>query len=198
MKVNRAIPIILFVSGIAIQLAALFGEHAQEIPFVIKVIAPSYYRANTRIETLLKNRSLASTDEGFPEILRFLLNGAREWDNSQLPYEKLDFKVSNISCMGEFRAENTPHGDVHFTSDDIRFLISTVTNRFVDGAGHFYKTHEYHYQLASLREKVEQFKQPNLLVFCFGMFILGTLIETVAFYLECKESEEAGHEQGSQ
>jgi len=43
--VKKAFPIILFFTGLVIQLAALFGEHATEIHFVLRYVAPSYCHA---------------------------------------------------------------------------------------------------------------------------------------------------------
>jgi len=39
---NKKLRILLFFFGMAIGLAALFGEHATELPFVLKIVAPKY------------------------------------------------------------------------------------------------------------------------------------------------------------
>jgi hypothetical protein len=179
----KGFPAILFFSGLAIQLASLLGEHAPEIPFVIKVIAPSYQHARTRIETLLRQRKLLKTNEGFSEISQFLIWNV--YEVNQRPKDlKTDLKVESISEMGEFLSMGTSKGDVQYTTDDIRYTVSSATNLF-QGNQH---SLEFLYHLKALQDQVDDLKRPSVLRFCFGMFFVGALVEIVAFLLESAEA----------
>jgi hypothetical protein len=189
---KKAFPFILFFIGFLIQLAALFGEHAEEIPTAIKIIAPRYYVAKLGVDELLQNRILVNTNVGYSEISRFLYLAAEEWNGH--PFHKpSDLAVTNVACINGFYTESTPQGDVAFGQDDIQFSIFTVTNHMTDGLGHYSQIHDFHYSLTQLRDKIAQLKEPNMLVFCFGMFFLGTLIELIALIIEYrKDAHEAG------
>jgi len=186
----KCLPAILFVSGLAIQLAALLGEHAAEIPLVIKHVAPSYFRAQTGIDTLQRSRRLGKADVGYHEIARWLIGNMHEI-NGRPRNLRSDTEVDSISCMGEFRSEGTPHGDEVFLSDDIRCTLSTVTNRFVDAAGRVSQSLEFHFHTAALKTYVEELKTPGVLRFCFGLFFIGGAVEVVAFVLEHGETRKA-------
>jgi hypothetical protein len=62
----------LFFLGILIQLAALLGEHAEEIPLVIKIIAPSFFHAREGLKILDESGSLGTNAEGFDEVSKIL------------------------------------------------------------------------------------------------------------------------------
>src|SRR6266566_6629177 len=113
----KSLPVALFFSGLAIQFGALLGEHAAEIPFVLKRVAPSYWRAQTGVETLLKKRRLEKTDIGFEEVSRFLIWNMYEINHIPKSRET-DHKAEAISCMGETRQEGTSNGDELYTPDD--------------------------------------------------------------------------------
>ncbi len=184
----KKLPIVLFFSGLAIQFAALLGEHTTEIPFVLKIVAPSYCRAQVGLDTLMKNRILVNTNEGFRELAHCLILNMYELHHT--PKNKaLDFKIESISCLGTWLSEGTTHGEETYTGDDIRYTLSTVTNGIIDYAGRIQHSSEFHYHLAVLREKVEKLKKPNILSFCLGMFFIGSIIEIVAFFLELEETK---------
>jgi hypothetical protein len=189
----KNLPTVLFFSGLAIQLLALLGEHAEEIPFVLKRVAPSYFRAQAGIETLMKNRRLVNTDDGFVEISRFLLDNVDEINGRPKGFEIAHkVKLESISSMGESRQENTAHGDVLYIPDDIRYVVSAEGNHFIDSAGHFQHALEFHYHLPALQKQVDELKTPNVLFFCFGMFLIGSIVEVAAFFWEKVETEATG------
>src|SRR5437588_4081673 len=141
----KTLPIVLFFSGFLIQFAALLGEHLTEIPSALKIVAPSYCRARIGIETLLRERRLANTNEGFEEISRLLIWNMYEINH--MPKDrKTDFKVDAIAPVGETVSKGTAQGDDLYTPDDVRCWMSTVTNHFVDSVGHIQKSlvFEYH------------------------------------------------------
>jgi hypothetical protein len=166
------------------------GEHATEVPFVIKRVAPSYSRVQTGIETLLKQRKLGRTDVGFDEISQWLIGNENEINGRPRSFAT-DFKVDSITCMGEIRSEGTSHGDETYLSDDIRCVVSSVTNRFTDGSGRTLQALEFHFHILALREKAEELKTPGVLRFCFGLFFVGCAIEVVAFAMERAETRRA-------
>ena len=44
--------------------------------------------------------------------------------------------------------------------------------------------------LDDLKQAVEKLKTPNILIFCFGMFALGSILDVVAFFMESPCSNE--------
>ena len=185
----KRLPFVLFFSGMTIQFAALLGEHATEIPFVLRSVAPAHYRGQKGIETLLQKRKLESKEEGFDEISQFLIWHVYEINHiPRTQYE--DFKVDGIWCMDLLREETTSdRREVVWTPDDLRFILSSVTNSFRDGAGKIVKSLEFNYHLSALKQNVEELKETNILMFCFGLFFIGCAIEVVAFLLEHAESK---------
>ena len=45
------------------------------------------------------------------------------------------------------------------------------------------------YLFSDLQRDVEKFKEPNLLLFCFGLFLLGSVLDVFAFFDESKETD---------
>jgi hypothetical protein len=102
----KKLPVILFFGGLLIQLAALFGEHATEIPFVLRLIAPSYYHANQGIEKIVLGNNLKIGDEGFNEISAILLKTFKEKNNVSPAIT--DLRIDKIWFTSEASQANEP------------------------------------------------------------------------------------------
>ena len=173
----------LFVVGVLLQFAALLGEHATEIPLVLRVIAPRYYHASAGIKALVQAKELRTGEEGHAEVGAVLC----EWVRSKLPAQSKTGKEPDIGHVGNITSGGTAAigNDTYVTAIWFRIASSNVTmygyapgnpepNNFVWG-------------LEQLKEKVDDIKQPNVLAFCFGLFILGTILDVVAFFMENSE-----------
>jgi len=173
----KKFPIVLFSCGILIQLAALFGEHAEEIPAVVKVIAPAYYHANNGLKHLISGASLAKHDEGFRELSELLSRDFKE--RNHVPEHIKDITLDKIWYECDQWRGNQPIP----SSELAVFSISTTVTKVVGPGGTNGFCH-----IEKLRGHVEELKGANILYFCFGMFFVGTVVEIVAFFIESKES----------
>jgi hypothetical protein len=180
----RKLPIILFVIGTTIQLAAIFGEHAVEIPFVIRNIAPAYAHASKGMETLVHGDHLKHGDEGFTEVAAVLLDNFKQKHNVSTNYT--DLSIDDIW----FDPTAMQAGESVDSFALVDFHVATVTTQIVGEGGHTGLIH-----LLNLKSAIDELKTPSLLRFCFGMFFIGVIIDAVAFFLESRESHESGDHQ---
>ena len=67
-KLNLTLAMFLFFLGIMVESLAFFVGHADHVPFVFRVISPTYYSANKGFEKLRDIKLLKPTDKGFVEI----------------------------------------------------------------------------------------------------------------------------------
>jgi len=44
--------------------------------------------------------------------------------------------------------------------------------------------------LDRIKEPIERLKEPNILLFCFGMFIVGSILDVFAFFMESDQPKE--------
>src|ERR1041385_6742393 len=107
-QLKKKLPTILFFVGVMIQLAALFGEHASEIPFMLKLISPSYYHASRGLKQIMHGRTLTRDDEGLLVMEPFLLKEWRQRNHvlpkfSDVRIEKLWFLPQGTVARSEER-----------------------------------------------------------------------------------------------
>ena len=177
--------LILFFTGMAIELVALMGEHAAEIPFVMRIVAPSYYDGNIGIQKLEQGATLTQTDKGIRTIEKLLIKSYLEdvstnW-NRPIPKDLSEplfiskvWTVSSASLNGQRQGVR------------ISFTMQSKTGRLP--VYHGDKTFNTPL-LDSLKSEVEELKEPNILIFCFGMFAFGCVLEIIAFFWESSESQ---------
>ncbi len=166
---------LLFFLGVSIQLCAMFGEHATEIPFVLKIIAPSYYHAGKGLETLLHKHFLGKSDDGFQEITPFILKYFRE--SSGISSSVTDLSIDDIILATESKIGEQSMGAI----STIVFSFSTIKTPIIG-------SNKGTMQFDRLKDDVEQLKEPNILIFCFSLFALGTILDVIAFFIESSES----------
>ncbi|MGD0650368.1 MAG: hypothetical protein ABSA97_04385 [Verrucomicrobiia bacterium] len=165
----KHLPIVLFFSGLLIQVAGFFGEHTAEIPFILRFVAPSYCHAHNAIRNLKENNRLRKDDDGFSQVSTLLISYIREIDPRPPLVNPV---IDNVQIVGSWLEVGKASIYVHFTitSQD----ASSPTNRVIT--------------LDRLDGMVDDLKKPNILFLCFGVFAVGTVIEIGAFFLERKES----------
>ncbi len=166
----------LFGIGLLLQTMALFGDHAMELPFVLRVVAPSYCRANSGLERLLETRSLSRTSEGFRELEPCLAHHARTNLHHAFTNEVI-VTIGDLSINSSMSVGGTMvNPSVSYTGK-----VSVVgMNQGVTIHG----GNTFGMPVKQLRDKVDALKDPNLLLFCVVVFSLGTLVEIVAFMSE--------------
>jgi len=178
----------LFISGLLIEFAALLGEHADEIPFILKTVAPTYFRAQIALETLDKNHVLTNTNVGFDDISPFLIQNIYEANNLPLN-TNLGLKIDVINRIGITEIVDWPHSGETYSGGDLGFRYSS-RNRQLISNGKLVPALDGHYHVATLREKVQELKNPNILGFCVFLFIFGAVVEFIAFFMEISEPQE--------
>ena len=170
-------PTILFFCGLLIQLLALFGDHATEIPLFLRLVAPSYQHSKSGITKLVANRKLEKTDDGFREITSVLLADFRKRNNVS-PTIK-DIKIEKIWL--EVQATRGDQPVEGYVLVDFEFS-TTTTKVFGVGGNVGFMTAE------KLKESVEDLKEPNILITCILLFLVGSAVEVIAFFAERSES----------
>ena len=65
---KERITLFLFVIGIVFESLAFFIGYADHMPFLFRVISPTYYRVNKGYEKLRDDKVLKPADKGFVEI----------------------------------------------------------------------------------------------------------------------------------
>jgi hypothetical protein len=164
--------IALFFFGLLTQLAALFGEHATEIPFVLKSVAPAYHHAQHGLEILRENNQLRRSDDGFAQVSEVLI----KWLEGLNPKVSLkNAAIDNLRVEGSWLEAGGASVHVHYT-------VAAPTL----GA-----PQEMSITLEQLSNLVDDLKRLNILFFCFGLFGLGTIIEIMAFCIERSEPSDA-------
>lgn len=168
----------LFFTGLIIQLLAFFVDQATEIPLVLRMVAPTHYHSKAGIESLLAKKKLAQTDDGFREIASTLLNDFRKRNNVSANIK--DLKVERIWL--EIQATRGDQPVEGYTLVD--FEISTETTKVYGIGGNIgFMT------LERLEDAIEALKKPNILIVSILMFLVGSLIEILAFYAEHSKSK---------
>jgi hypothetical protein len=167
---------------------ALFGEHALEAPFVLRLIAPSYYHACRGLEQLRRGEALINyqykkPSEGLKEISPILLKRLRE--KLHIPTNVTDIKIDMVTFHSQMSWDNEPIEsfgliDISVESQGLKKIYHDWTGALI---------YNNFYLFSDLQRDVEKFKEPNLLLFCFGLFLLGSVLDVFAFFDESKETD---------
>jgi hypothetical protein len=68
-RLKKRIPYFLFFVGLMIGLGVFIGDHADEMPWTLKYIAPAYYREEKGIEALKIGKTLNQVTKVFQRYL---------------------------------------------------------------------------------------------------------------------------------
>jgi len=86
---------ILFLAGLLISAAGFMLGQATRIPFVLRIVSPSYWNAMAGYKKLSSNGTLAVGDKGFKEFARIKLQDLAKVN----PPEKMEFcHIVSFSC----------------------------------------------------------------------------------------------------
>jgi hypothetical protein len=80
----RQIGIHIFFAGIALSVCAFLVDRAENIPVVMRLLAPAYIHAQTGLAKLQSTKTLVPGDEGFPEISRLFFETASHENTPEL------------------------------------------------------------------------------------------------------------------
>ena len=166
---------VIFAVGIALQLIALFGDNATDIPPVLRIIAPKYFYASQCIKVLEADSSLSisnSADRGFAEIATILSKYTVKHANSE------DFrgvKIQDVNVRGSAFIEGKMATSINWTFVLPKPILykGVVADRGSDN-----------WSFEVIKSDVDNLKQPNILMFSFFIFFIGTVIDVFAFRME--------------
>jgi hypothetical protein len=175
-KFNKKAFIILL-CGISIQIAGWFGEHCVEIPFVLRFVAPDYYHARNGLETLLSKHSIGTFDDGFKQLSPFALKYFRQQVN--VATNITDLRITNLILATTY----SPNSEAHLATSMVVMYFTTSQAKII---GNNIET----MQFDRLKDDAESLREPNIIVFCFALFFIGTLIDVFSFFVESKEASD--------
>lgn len=159
-----------FVTGILLQLVAILGSNATDIPWLARLIAPTYSRAQSGIVRLESSAILRSTDQGHHELSNIV--------------QGTGIRFALVTNTPAFMAG---------TNDSI---VLGGTMYLQDGRT-YPRTIQYSFSspvvwcndFDQVRERVASLKTRRLLIFRLSLFILGTALDTFAFALKRKPTQ---------
>jgi len=159
----KNITLILFVFGILVEAIAFFIGYADQVPFLFRVISPTYYRASKGFEKLRDVKSLKPTDKGFIEISQLFKNVAAK----QNPPEVVErINPTEFVRKGAMQA---------FTADRVKEVIK-VDVKLSNGQA-------VSWDLNEISSMVKALKSTNTFKWALIIFSLGVLIQIIGFIL---------------
>jgi hypothetical protein len=158
-----------------------------------KRIAMLFRRANsvavqipTKKSCAKSDRLLEKNDEGYQEISKILINYLFDFENFSPLARTKDVRIYRIYDSGMMEIGTDTAGGQSYKRPFYFSVVSTNMTFVGDNPPAGGPTN-FICDLDRIKEPIEQLKNPNILIFCFGMFFLGTLVEIAAFFIESKE-----------
>ncbi len=156
----KNIALILFIFGIFVEALAFFIGYADHIPFLFRVISPTYYRLNKGLEKLRDVKRLKPTDKGFVEISQLF----KEITAKQNPSEIIE-RINPT----EFIRKLT------FSSDHTKEIIH-VDVKLANGQ-------TVSCDLSEIPTMVKALKSTNTFKLALVIFSLGVLMQIIGFII---------------
>lgn len=170
---------ILYISGTLIVIFGFFGDHTEELPFVLKLVAPTYYHAKEGVNTLEKTHELKPSEDGYAEISLLLTEYAKNIAaNNSAPISKEvlgAIQIKKITYSGAFG-----WGGDQLPGTAIQFTV---------GATKFFPEKQLGYRMETLKEQVQESKKVPTRNFCLSVFILGLLVGFIGYKIDTTEPE---------
>jgi hypothetical protein len=159
----KNITLVLFVLGILVEAIAFFIGYADHVPFLFRIISPTYYRANKGLEKLRDVKSLMPPDKGFIEISQLFKNVAAKQNPSKI-VERIN--PTEFIRKGAMQA---------FTADHVKEVIK-VDVKLSNGQ-------IVSWDLNEISLMVQALKLTNTFKWALIIFSLGVIIQLVGFLL---------------
>lgn len=165
---KKILPPALFYFGVVIAAAGFLTDKAENIPGVLRLLAPSYARAANGLDTLQPTGTLGPGQSGFFELESFFWREAdAKGARAQLAFQQVrrfERKTAMIA-FGEAHAGEVVPVDVQLTSTSVKW------------------------DMAGLRERAERLKRSSLLGSSTIIFVLGIVSTIVGRLLEEREKK---------
>ena len=164
------ITVILFFIGILIEALAFIGSKAEDIPFVLSIVSPSYANAKDGLSEMERTMVLLPNQDGFIELSAIFYKNLVLWnpgrDVSSLSVVKITRKKANMTV-----------GTLH--AKEVVPLIFTMSNG-----------QDLKWELGALMEDVNNLKAKHLFFTSIVVFVIGIGIQILGFILGRKENRQ--------
>lgn len=151
------------------------------MPFVLKLIAPSYYRASIAVKNLEGGSVLTTNDVGVREVgglvIKSYLDGLTNALKGPIPSNFTNIFFSKIFISHQNYIVGIGSGSS--VAGTIENLPTTPNYGFNSPIW------------SIVKQQVEELKGKNILIFCFALFFIGAIAEIVAFFLGSAEANKS-------
>ena len=158
---------ILFFLGLFIEVAAFFGDHAANIQFVMKLVAPKYVQAQSGIQILSNKKKLEFKDPGFAVIADIFMAELREQNAPKA--------VDGISIIGISRANAFMNFSPNRAKEVIPIKFSLSNGQTLD------------WDLEFLVTRIDKLQNRNIFCYAIIVFFVGAFIQCIGFVIESRK-----------
>lgn len=158
------ITIVLFITGLILEALAFLGSHAENVPFVLSVVSPSFITANNGLKEMERTMVLTPNQRGFDELSALFLKQLALWNP--------DKDISTISVV-KITRENPAlvFGRLH--AKEKVPLTFTLSNG-----------QDLKWNLEALMKGVNNLKARRLFLASVIVFVIGIGIQILGFIVE--------------
>ena len=158
----------LIISGFLIGLFGFLGSNTANVPWMLRIMSPTYYQAKAGVAKLDKEKTLEKGDRGFKEIEAiFRLQSQKEGhpEFSKIPLSKI---LRGDGGIGFSDRGANKYIDVHFILSDGRKIK---------------------WNLIEVKQNLEGLKSESIFAWSFGIFLIGGIISFAGAVLQNKQQK---------
>jgi hypothetical protein len=158
------ITIVLFIIGLLFEALAFLGAHAEDVPFVLSIVSPSYVTAKDGLREMERTMVLTPNQRGFDELSALFFKQLVLWnpgkDVSSISVVKITRKNPALAFGRLHAKEKVP-------------LIFTLSNG-----------QDLKWDLEALMKGVNNLKAKRLFLASVVVFVIGVGIQILGFIVE--------------
>jgi len=143
---------------------AFVVANAENIPFVYRILSPSYFNALNGLNNLSSKKILTPDDTGFIEISNILIGLLREQNSPEA--------VKNISVKKFVRED----AFLSFSTENVKEIVPIEV--------HLSNDQNIKWDVQSLSLNIEKLKTSNIFLWSSIVFAIGVLIQIIAYMIE--------------
>jgi len=172
MKTMKPSAMVLFILGILLTVGAFLGDKADNVPFVLSLVAPEYTEAQFGLVELEKKMALSPEDHGFQSLANIFL--------ARLAKDNSPDRLAGVFIT---KIERHPPALVFRklrVSEVVKVTFSLSVGQTID------------WSIEKLSEAIIAIKTER--IFRFSVFVLlgGILLQTVGFIMQVIEARRKG------
>ena len=157
---------ILFVAGLLLEIFAFLISNTSNLPWMHRLLSPTYYKAQKALQKLDSKKELIQTDYGFQEVIKKFREKAMEEGHpevSEIPVIKIVRGNPRMGFSANSAGVTTPI-DFHLESG------KTVG-----------------WYMEEIIEKIETLRTKNLFWWGASLFLIGIILQVVGRIIENKK-----------